>query len=181
MTFILTRQALNAIFKVGLTKPPRRTFWSQLFTFHGRSSRANYWLSLLFLAGVYSIILFFTLLAFSRVDDPLDIGPIGTVVLLLNWGVLLFTYVLAAIRRLHDRDRSGHWVWLFAVVPIMLNIADRFLDLQGNSALRLTLTVPAVAMAIWGIVEMGFVRGTVGANRFGQDPLSQAHENLAAH
>jgi uncharacterized membrane protein YhaH (DUF805 family) len=33
--------------------------------------------------------------------------------------------------------------------------------------------VGAFALAIWGLVEMGCLRGTAGYNRFGADPLAR--------
>ena len=48
------------------------------------------------------------------------------------------------VRRFHDRDKSGWWL-LIAFIPLV--------------------------GAIWLIVELGFLRGTYGPNRFGPDPL----------
>jgi uncharacterized membrane protein YhaH (DUF805 family) len=31
--------------------------------------------------------------------------------------------------------------------------------------------VAAFALSIWGLVEIGFLRGTVGPNQYGPDPL----------
>ena len=54
------------------------------------------------------------------------------------------------VKRLHDRNRSG---WFAA-----------------------TLLIPFVNIifAIWIIVEVWFLRGTIGPNRFGADPLQEA-------
>lgn len=30
----------------------------------------------------------------------------------------------------------------------------------------------SLAISIWALVELGFLRGTVGANRYGPDPLA---------
>jgi len=49
-----------------------------------------------------------------------------------------------AIKRLHDRGKPGWWLLLI------------FVPLIG---------------AIYLLVEVGFLRGTVGGNRFGSDPL----------
>ena len=66
-------------------------------------------------------------------------------------GVIMVLYFIAAfwpnlavgIKRCHDRDRSG-WFLLIGLVP--------FLNL-------------------WLLVELAFLRGTTGPNRFGPDPL----------
>jgi uncharacterized membrane protein YhaH (DUF805 family) len=35
----------------------------------------------------------------------------------------------------------------------------------------LVLGLAAFVVSIWGLVELGFLRGTSGPNRFGPDPL----------
>jgi uncharacterized membrane protein YhaH (DUF805 family) len=37
----------------------------------------------------------------------------------------------------------------------------------------LVASIAAIAIAIWGLVEMGFRRGTVGPNSYGPDSLAQ--------
>ena len=60
--------------------------------------------------------------------------------------VLLLWPVLAlSIKRWHDRDQSGWWV--------------------------LVVLVPVVG-GLWALWCNGFLRGTLGANRFGGDPLT---------
>lgn len=51
------------------------------------------------------------------------------------------------VKRLHDRDRSG-WFLLTLLIPLV-----------------------GIVFAIWLIVEAWFLRGTIGKNRFGDDPL----------
>jgi len=59
--------------------------------------------------------------------------------------ILLWPSISLGVKRCHDRDRSG-WFLLIAIIPIL--------------------------GAIWLLVEIGFMRGTVGDNRFGPDPLA---------
>ena len=40
--------------------------------------------------------------------------------------------------------------------------------------LSLLLSTASVALGIWAIVELGFLRGTSGPNRYGPDPLATA-------
>lgn len=54
--------------------------------------------------------------------------------------VLLIPSVIVYIKRFHDRDKSGWWV-LIALIPII--------------------------GAIWLLIELGFLKGTPGPNRFG--------------
>ena len=61
---------------------------------------------------------------------------------------LVFLYPALAVttKRWHDRDKSGWW--------------------------SLILFVPIIG-AIWMLVECGVLRGTMGPNRFGPDPLAK--------
>ena len=58
---------------------------------------------------------------------------------------ILFIYPSIAlfIKRFHDRGRSGWW-FLILLIPLL---------------------------NIWFIIEAGFLRGTVGPNRYGEDPI----------
>jgi uncharacterized membrane protein YhaH (DUF805 family) len=55
----------------------------------------------------------------------------------------LWISIVGGAKRCHDRDRSG-WFQLIVLIPIL--------------------------GALWLLVELGFLRGTIGANRFGPDP-----------
>lgn len=65
-----------------------------------------------------------------------------TVVLICGL-LLLWPGFAMGIKRCHDRDRSG-WFLLVSLIPVI---------------------------NIWAFVELGLLRGTVGPNRFGPDPL----------
>lgn len=61
--------------------------------------------------------------------------------------IILWPSLAIQVKRWHDRDKSGWWV-LIAYIPII--------------------------GIIWALVENGFLSGTEGSNRFGDDPLKQA-------
>jgi uncharacterized membrane protein YhaH (DUF805 family) len=163
-----------------LTAPPEpRPFLSRLFTHRGRSNRANYWLTLLAIAVPYLAVVFVVVMLFSQPDNPgadnlPNIHPIGIAILVVNWLAACVVSALASIRRLHDRDRSGHWLWLFALVPGLLNVVGALLDGGGDISVPggIILALGAV-IALWALVELGFLRGTPGPNRFGPDPLAR--------
>jgi len=75
-------------------------------------------------------------------ERPMTAGP----AILETLVVVLFVWVGLAvqIKRWHDRNKSGWWA--------LINL------------------VPFIG-AIWVLIECGFLRGTIGANRFGADPL----------
>lgn len=74
-----------------------------------------------------------------------------------------------AVRRLHDRDRSGSWLLVFYGLPAFLG----YLAGTGETGWRSVLALASLAISIWGFVEMGCLRGTVGPNEYGPDPLAK--------
>jgi len=72
------------------------------------------------------------------------------------------------VKRLHDRNKNGWLIVLFYVVPsILAGIANASEHAVASSLLGLASFV----ISIWGLVELGFLRGTVGPNPYGPDPL----------
>ena len=53
--------------------------------------------------------------------------------------------IIVGIKRWHDRDKSGWWS-LIAFIPLI--------------------------GFLWVLIECGFLAGTSGSNRFGEDPLA---------
>ncbi|MBV8977870.1 MAG: DUF805 domain-containing protein [Alphaproteobacteria bacterium] len=88
-------------------------------------------------------------------------------------------YFAVGIKRLHDRNRSGWWILPFYVVPTAaIGLAEVIAPADGPSpsAIRMILAavfaVVGLGLSVWGFVEMYFLRGTRGANRFGPDPMA---------
>jgi uncharacterized membrane protein YhaH (DUF805 family) len=150
-----------------------------VFTVRGRTNRGRYWLTQLLLW--VSLMVFVLLGVLLRPAMELSDGAAQTVlevlaaivavVFVIVWIVL---GILLTIRRLHDRDKSGHWIWLFYVLPSLLNGIARAMHKGAGMEVAALLILPALAIAIWGFIEIGCLRGTVGPNRFGPDPL-QVH------
>jgi len=59
--------------------------------------------------------------------------------------LVIYPSIAVCIKRLHDRDRSG-WFYLLLLVPLV---------------------------NIWMGIELYFLRGTGGPNRYGPDPLQE--------
>jgi uncharacterized membrane protein YhaH (DUF805 family) len=90
--------------------------------------------------------------------------------------IISFVSALAiGIKRLHDRDRSGWWILLFYFGPSVLAAAQASTDAGFAS---LILGLGTFVISVWCLVELGFLRGTRGPNRFGPDPLK--HDIAAA-
>jgi uncharacterized membrane protein YhaH (DUF805 family) len=155
--------------------------WTFFFDFRGRINRAKYWLALL--------VFFMIDVALSLVG--LAVGN-GVTLHIVSYGINLAIFVSSlalGVKRLHDRDRAGWWLFAFYIAPglfafpamaLMWAAAGSFGDARVLVLFLLRLCLlAAFAFAIWGVVEMGFRRGTAGYNRFGADPLAKRLRHLA--
>jgi uncharacterized membrane protein YhaH (DUF805 family) len=106
--------------------------FSNYVNFSGRAIRSEYWYWVLFvcLAEVVTSIVDYA------IGFNLTTGLFGLAVLLPG--------IAVSVRRLHDLDRSGWWLFL-GVIPL----------------------IGAIVLIVWFCS-----RGTVGPNRFGPDPLA---------
>jgi hypothetical protein len=60
----------------------------------------------------------------------------------------------------------------------LLNLASEFVDdsaIAGEHWFSLALSIAANAFLVWGLVELGLMRGMTGVNRYGDDPLAPSH------
>ena len=141
-----------------------------LFSFTGRLNRKPYWLTTLAMIAslLVLIILAFVLIggAAALAATPPGLG-IGLIVLVLIYIPLLWVGLALGAKRLHDRNKSGWWLVLFWVLPGH-PARGRRTDRDG---IGIVLTGRGFGISIWGLVEIGFLRGTVGPNQYGPDPL----------
>jgi uncharacterized membrane protein YhaH (DUF805 family) len=109
--------------------------------------------------------------ASSKIIAPLDawIKAIPTIMFFaIILGFIVAFYALAA-KRLHDRNKSGWWIILFVNVP---NGIDKATDKMTEGTLEWwVFLIVSLGLSLWGLAEMGFLRGTAGPNDYGDDPL----------
>lgn len=134
-------------------------FGSLLFGFDGRINRAKYWLA----AVIYLV----AILIAAGLMFALH-GMIGMVLMGIVYIVALVSGIAVGIKRLHDCDKSGWWLLVFYLLPGLLSAAAMSMDDS------VVLNLLSFAVSIWGIVQLGFLRGTIGPNRFGADPIPGA-------
>jgi len=156
-----------------------------LFSFRGRLGRGSFWLynaiAVPLLAVLVVALWVYALSVPGAYENggptPFPGDPLGIA------GAVLFFALLAAIllagtaitvRRLHDRDRAWWWILVFLLAPDVILTLAEILDESGaaNESLLFILQFAALALVVWGAIELGFLRGTVGANRYGPDPLA---------
>ncbi|HWB51148.1 MAG TPA: DUF805 domain-containing protein [Stellaceae bacterium] len=122
----------------------RPTFGQFYFSPHGRISRAQYWLRFALPVTVIHVVFAGVTIGFAAAHNTTAAGLFY--ILWVLYGLAVFWPNLAIlIKRSHDRD----WPWPFILL----------------------LLVPLVQF--WPMVELGFLRGTIGGNRFGADPVAR--------
>ena len=156
-----------------------------LFSFRGRVGRAGFWLYaaiatplLLVLAVAFWIYAFSVPGAYENggptpfPHDPL--GIVGAVIFFALLAAALLAGAALTVKRLHDRDKAWRWILVFAVAPDALLGLAQVLEASeaANESALFAIQFAALALASWGSVELGFLRGTIGANRFGPDPAA---------
>src|SRR4051812_42824462 len=115
-----------------------------LFSFHGRINRAIYWLTTI------ALLVAFVALAVVAVLGG-GFGGLAAVFLVLYIPLLWIGLAIGA-KRLHDRGKSAWWLLVFYVVPSLLQSVGEY---AGGAGFILSLAGGAIA--IWGLVELGFL------------------------
>jgi len=152
-----------------------------LFAFSGRINRAKWWLSVLTI-----VIIYLAVLAISRaVTSP----EANTILLIVYWVASVWISLAAGAKRLHDLNRTGAWLVLFVGAPfVLLGILIAYAGVAAGTAIMAgqtpseadLLRIGGIAailgliwlvIAIWGLIWFGCLRGTVGPNQYGPDPL----------
>ena len=137
-----------------------------LFSFQGRLNRKPYWTMAITTTVVFILLL---LLALATIREyGLEFLLVTIAILVILYVPLIWIGLALGAKRLHDRDKSAWWLLVFYALPTILSTAaDRMEDVQF-----IILHLISFAITVWAFVELGCLRGTVGPNRYGPDPLS---------
>ncbi len=148
-----------------------------LFSPRGRISRSQYWLRYVLPVAAIGLVLQIAIVA-SGEDKP--VGKVFEAISNIFLLVTLWPGIAILVKRIHDRDKPG---WLVFVLYVPLAI---FLVAAAGTLIALIAEVEAALFAIvatailatvvlgiciWFFVEFGCLRGTIGANRYGPDPV----------
>jgi len=150
------------------------------FEFGGRSSRSEFWFFVLF----YIIIIIL-----AAVLDAVIFGSQGGMGIL--YGIVALAHLVPAIavsvRRLHDTDRTGWWVFFFFLVPIIVSLVTMAvlggslaLTMGGNTDVFAGMATMGLGLLIIALVDIVILivaiifyvtPGAPGPNRFGPPPI----------
>lgn len=152
-----------------------------LFGFNGRINRAKWWLMVLILIILQLVLVGLTMVVQSDAFHTV-----------LSWGYFILSLwisLAAGAKRLHDLNRTAAWLVLFVGGPILLLVialglagvsvggavlSGETLDVSQIARLggfALILSVAWIGLAIWAFIWFGCLRGTIGPNQYGPDPL----------
>jgi uncharacterized membrane protein YhaH (DUF805 family) len=139
-----------------------------LFKFSGRTNRAKFWLAAL----VYFAINVVLAVIGYATDQSAAFQAVNGMI-----GIVIFISGLAVgVKRLHDRNKSGWYLLVFYVVPgiLMLAAIGAYFAMEDGGTVAAGLGFAAFAIGVWAFVELACLRGTVGPNAYGPDPLVPA-------
>ena len=131
--------------------------------FSGRSSRSEYWVTLLKVFGPIFVISVALLVLTVLADERIVRGAVGSMLKGHIFNTVIFVVLLnivggiltlpVTVRRLHDHGISGIWlilIYALGFIPFVNSISG-----------------------LVSFVLLGCARGTIGDNRYGPDPLGR--------
>ena len=114
-----------------------------LFGFEGRINRAKWWLWSIVVGVAFGVVSGIATALFGASADGTP-SPVALAVIAVAAIAYLWSALAIAVKRWHDRNKSGWWI-LIGLVPVV-----------GG---------------LWYLIECGFLSGTAGPNKYGADPL----------
>ncbi len=149
----------------------------ELFTnFDGRISRKGFWMGFL---GLIAIVL----IAGWGLISILPGGIVLTLAQVVVSVGILYIWSAVVVKRLHDRDKPAMpWAVIFLAPGVILQIMSMFkIGYRAVEVAGVQFMVPgtsatmvmwlSMAVGLWMLVELGFLKGTPGENDYGPDPL----------
>lgn len=175
--------------------------YRKILTISGRARRAEYWWFFLYLTLVGAGLQLALALEIAKDgdvvatlmnEDMLRAWMLGNTDVLCVVGYVTAGYLVlgwlpsftVTIRRLHDTNRSGWFIFM----PFMAYLATLggalFLTVatagQGAILALLALTIVPLAASLWFFIVL-CLPGTHGTNRFGPDPVPNRRRKAPAH
>jgi uncharacterized membrane protein YhaH (DUF805 family) len=143
--------------------------WGQLFfNFNGRVNRAKFWIAALIFAAIHVVMAVLDYITDQNVVIQALNGMLSIVILISG--------IAVGAKRLHDRNKSGWYLLLFYFLPGVLAALSVLIGefVEDSSIIATVLALAAFALVVWAFIEMGCLRGTIGVNQYGPDPVAPA-------
>ena len=132
----------------------------------GRIPRSQWW------AGLIVLIIIGAVLGVI-IGLVVGLTMAGLIAILILQLILLYPGYAISAKRFQDRNKPGS----LALIGIGLGILQTLARLTGLSnpyaptAVDWILNIALLIVGIWYLIELGILRGTVGPNDYGRDPL----------
>ena len=138
--------------------------FAALFDPRGRMSRRSYHRRL-----IGMLLLFFVSGSVAILAASLDARFTGLAIVVVSVAGIAVLLMVATIRRLHDRGRTGWWM-LPDVITTLAGFAplETLADVYPWPVIAATLAM--TGFNLWFFVETICRRGTPGPNRYGPEP-----------
>jgi uncharacterized membrane protein YhaH (DUF805 family) len=125
--------------------------FAQLLSFQGRQRRLHFWMVAIVIVIIQSVVfnIFLAPVYYAMFRGGAAAAPAFGGGMLIGWLVYLFLIwpsLANSVKRCHDRNKSGWWLVLYSLA---------------------SLTVIGV---LWPLIELGFMDGTQGPNKYGPSP-----------
>lgn len=119
---------------------------------------------------IATMVIIIILLLFALIlirEHRFEFAGLTLALLVILYIPLIWINLAIGAKRLHDRDKSAWWLLLFYAAPGILSTAGSQMEDVGF----IILHIISFSISVWAFVELGCLRGTPGANRYGPDPL----------
>ncbi|MEO3472558.1 DUF805 domain-containing protein [Roseomonas sp. CAU 1739] len=150
-------------------------------SFRGRIGRQSWWLAyLLPMIAVSAVVgaAYSTSVGMAAPGMSRSVGQQGLLVLSALLSLLsIWPMLVGAIKRMHDRNRSGWWIGAQTLLLGSLVLLTWQVDQRGRlhdpivAAALIGAAAGVGVLSLWVFIEINVLRGTRGFNRFGPDPL----------
>lgn len=155
-----------------------------MFNFDNRIPRKGFWTGVVLLSILAFLIIFVLGTIAAPYWEPHVISGLGVL-------ILLYPSLAVGVKRLHDRNKSAFpWAFIFFGPQIITHLVQFFdwgfapvrnlpgapqgvMIMQPVHPVTMVLSVLSVIAFIWAFIELGFMKGTEGNNRFGEDPAGK--------
>jgi uncharacterized membrane protein YhaH (DUF805 family) len=156
-------------FGIAISLPYFIKFRSNL-TFKGRLNRSGFWrihgialLSLFLIMSPFILSSFIDFKSFSYIIYFIASSYAGILVTAVTYIYVLL--ICTNVQRFHDRNKSGIWYLVFVLFTGVLGSFDE------NKTSGAAGVLFGLVLLAWYFIEIGALRGTVGSNEYGNDPL----------
>lgn len=147
----------------------------------GRINRQAWWIGVVVLI-VVAIVLNFVLGAvlgggMPSIDQMMDPAVMAAFAQKQGWISLIiglitaYPYIAISVKRRHDRDNNGYDAIGLIAFSLVWSLIQALGFVGSTNPIYMIVSVIFLIYAIYILVQLGFLKGTVGPNSYGPDPL----------